>query len=64
MAKESIKIVIDVDMENGKITAHAEGIKSKTECLKAIMDVVEGLVEDGLFESFKDDSEGSGGEEG
>jgi hypothetical protein len=61
MAKESIKIVIDVDMENGKITAHAEGIKSKTECLKAIMDLIEDL-EDKL-KPFKDDSEGSGGEE-
>jgi hypothetical protein len=44
MARETI--VIDVDIDNGKITAHAEGIKSKDLCLKAIMELIEDMLDE------------------
>ena len=44
MAKKSIQIEIDED--DGKIVAHVEGYKSKLECKKEIMDLIEGLVDE------------------
>jgi hypothetical protein len=43
MAKKSIQIEID---EDGNIFAHVEGYKSKLECKKEIMDLIEGLVDE------------------
>jgi|ETNmetMinimDraft_4_1059912.scaffolds.fasta_scaffold21671_3 hypothetical protein len=43
MAKKSIQIEIDED--DGKIVAHVEGYKSKLECKKEIMDLIEGIVD-------------------
>ena len=49
MAKKSIQIEIDED--DGKIVAHVEGYKSKLECKKEIMDLIEGIVDvvDGYY---------------